>query len=75
MACSTAWPGRDQRVAAGDPNQAADGTPLPQPRLAVRLRNWGAGNEPLRLETIEADYATPVTYTTTGGAIISTRDA
>ena len=36
----------------GDPNQAADGTPLPQPRLAVRLRNWGAGNEPLRLETI-----------------------
>src|SRR3954452_22408268 len=58
-----------------DPNQAADGTPLPLPRLATRLRNWGPTNEPLRAERVEADYATPVTYTTSGGAIISTRDA
>src|SRR4051794_36984444 len=57
-----------------DPNQAADGTPLPLPRLATRLRNWGPTNEPLRAERVEADYATPVTYTTSGGAIISTRD-
>src|SRR4051812_28171794 len=60
--------------ATGDPNQATDGSALPQKRLAERLRNWGTGNEPLRQEKIEADYATPVTYTTSGGAIISTRD-
>jgi hypothetical protein len=41
----------------------------------LRLRNWGPTNEPLRAERIEADYATPITYPTSGGAIISTRDA
>jgi hypothetical protein len=61
--------------ATNDPNQNADGTPFPQARIPSRLRNWGASNEPLRAERIEADYATPVTYPTTGGAIISTRDA
>jgi hypothetical protein len=60
---------------ANEPTQAADGSPLPQPRLASRLRNWGPSNEPLRAERVEADYATPVTYETSGGAIISTRDA
>ena len=61
--------------AANDPTQTADGTPLPLPRIPSRLRNWGPTNEPLRAERVEADYATPVTYTTSGGAIISTRDA
>ena len=61
--------------ATDDPNQNADGTPLPQPRIPLRLRNWGPTNEPLRAETVQADFATPVTYTTSGGAIISTRDA
>ena len=50
--------------AADDPNQNADGTPLPQPRIPLRLRNWGPTNEPLRAETVQADFATPVTYTT-----------
>jgi hypothetical protein len=58
-----------------DPNQNADGTPFPQPRIPLRLRNWGPTNEPLRAETVQADFQTPVTYTTSGGAIISTRDA
>ncbi|HEY6891679.1 MAG TPA: M14 family zinc carboxypeptidase [Solirubrobacter sp.] len=58
-----------------DPNQNADGTPFPQPRIPLRLRNWGPTNEPLRAETVQADFATPVTYTTSGGSIISTRDA
>ena len=66
---------RDRRELANDPNQNADGSPAPQPRLALRLRDWAARNEPLRAERIEADYATPVTYPTTGGAIISTRDS
>jgi hypothetical protein len=61
--------------ATDDPNQNADGTPLPQPRIPLRLRNWGPSNEPLRAETVQADFATPVTYTTSGGSIISTRDA
>jgi hypothetical protein len=61
--------------ATDDPNQNADGTPLPQPRIPLRLRNWGPTNEPLRAETVQADFATPVTYTTGGGSIISTRDA
>ena len=48
--------------------RAADG-PLP-----LRLRTVARPNEPLRAERVEADYATPVSYTTTGGAVISTRD-
>ena len=58
-----------------EPNQNADGTPNPQARLPLRLRNWGPSNEPLRADTVQADFATPVTYTTGGGAIVSTRDA
>jgi hypothetical protein len=58
-----------------EPNQNADGSPAPQARLALRLRDWGPSNEPLRRERIEGDYATPVTYPTSGGAIISTRDS
>ena len=60
-----------------DPNQNTDGTPAPQPRYPVRLRNWAAGgytNEPLRQERIEADYVTDPAQNATGGAIISTRD-
>jgi hypothetical protein len=58
-----------------DPNQTATGDPLPLARIPARLRNWGPSNEILRAERVEADYATPVTFTTSGGAIISTRDA
>lgn len=59
----------------GDPNEAADGSSVPMARKPLRLRDWGPTNEPLRAEKIEADYSTPITYPTTGGAIISTRDA
>jgi hypothetical protein len=62
----------------GDPNQAADGSALPQPRVPLRLRNWAAGNntnEPIRQERIEADYATDPAQNATGGAVISTRDS
>jgi len=48
---------------------------LPQARKPLRLRDWGPTNEPLRAERIEADYATPITYPTTGGAVLSTRDS
>ena len=64
-----------EQGSADEPNQNADGSPNPQARIPLRLRNWGPTNEPLRAERVEADYATPVTYTTSGGAIISTRDA
>ena len=39
---------------ANDPNQTADGAPLPQKRVPVRLRNWSSStpNEPLRQETV-----------------------
>ena len=61
-ASSTAWRRSTlDQTAGNDPNQNADGTPLPQPRIPLRLRNWGPTNEPLRAETIQADYATPVT--------------
>ena len=63
---------------AGDPNQNADGSPLPLPRSPLRLRNWAAGgntNEPMRQERIEADYVTDPAQNATGGAIISTRDS
>ena len=60
---------------AGDPNQAADGSALPQARKPLRLRNWGPTNEPLRAERVDGDFATPLTYTTSGGAVISTRDS
>ena len=64
-----------EQGSADEPNQNADGTPNPQARLPLRLRNWGPTNEPLRADTVQADFATPVTYTTGGGAIVSTRDA
>ncbi len=65
-----------EQGSAGDPNEAADGSPLPLARKPLRLRDWGPTNEPLRAERIEADYATPIAYpATTGGAAISTRDA
>ena len=64
-----------EQGSADEPNQNADGTPNAQARLPLRLRNWGTSNEPLRAETVQADFATPVTYTTGGGAVISTRDA
>jgi hypothetical protein len=65
-------------TAGNDPNQAADGSPLPLAKSPIRLRNWAASNtanEPLRQERIEADYATEPAQNSTGGAIISTRDA
>ena len=41
-----------------NPAQSADGTPLSKSPL--RLRNWTSvsPNEPLRQETVQADYAT-----------------
>jgi len=60
--------------AGGEPNQAADGTSMQMARIPLRLRPWPGTNEPLRAERVEADYATPVAYNTTGGAVISTRD-
>ena len=61
-------------ASTNDPNEAADGTPLPQARKPLRLRDWGPTNEPLRAERVEGDYATPIVYPTSGGAIFSTRD-
>ncbi len=64
-------------AAGNDPNQNADGTPLPQAKTPIRLRTWAAAgttNEPLRAERVEADYATTPAQNATGGAIISTRD-
>jgi hypothetical protein len=60
-----------------NPAQNADGTPLPLAKSPLRLRNWTSvsPNEPLRQETVQADYATTPAQTTGGGAIISTRDA
>ena len=59
-----------------DPTQNADGTPLPC-KSPLRLRNWTSvsPNEPLRQETVQADYTTTPAQTANGGAIISTRDA
>ena len=64
--------------AGNDPNQNADGTPLPLAKIPLRLRNWAAGgntNEPVRQERIEADYTTTPAQNATGGAILSTRDS
>ena len=43
----------------------------------MRLRNWSSAspNEPLRQETVQADYTTAPAQTANGGAIITTRDA
>ena len=64
-------------TAGNDPNQNADGTPLPLAKSPLRLRNWSSisANEPLRQETVQADYATTPAQTANGGAILSTRDA
>ncbi|HEX6027065.1 MAG TPA: M14 family zinc carboxypeptidase, partial [Solirubrobacter sp.] len=62
-------------TADNDPTQGADGTPNPLPKSVLRLRTWGPSNEPLRRETVQADYATDPAQTTNGGAIVSTRDA
>ena len=64
-------------TAGNDPTQNADGTPLPLAKSPLRLRNWSSisVNEPLRLETVQADYTTTPAQTANGGAIISTRDA
>jgi hypothetical protein len=62
-------------TAAGDnPTQDADGNPLPLAKSPLRLRNWSSPNEPLRQETIQADYATEPAQSPNGGAIMSTRD-
>jgi hypothetical protein len=65
-------------AAGNDPNQNADGTPLPVAKAPIRLRNWAAANatnEPLRAERIEADYTTTPAQNASGGAIVSTRDS
>ena len=65
-----------EQSSANEPNQTAPGTSLPLARKPLRLRDWGPTNEPLRADRIEADYATPIQYpATTGGAVLSTRDA
>ena len=78
-ACSTAWRrSRSTRRAGNDPNQDADGTPLPLAKTPLRLRNWAASrtNEPLRQETIAGRLRhDPGAARPRGGAIISTRDA
>ena len=61
-------------TAGNDPNQNADGTPNPMAKIPVRLRQWGSTNEPLRQETVQADFATTPAQANNGGAIISTRD-
>src|SRR4051812_27956180 len=63
--------------ASGDPNEGADGSPLPMRKLPVRLRTWSpvSYNEPLRRERVEADYDAPSAQVRGGGAIVSTRDA
>ena len=63
------------QAAGNDPNQATDGSALPLAKIPTRLRAWGPTNEPLRAETVEADYATTPALTTNGGAIVSTRDS
>ena len=62
-------------TAGNDPTQGEDGSPSPLPKSPLRLRTWGPSNEPLRQETVQADYATDPAQTTNGGAIVSTRDA
>ena len=62
-------------AAGDDPTQNEDGTPNPLAKSPLRLRTWGSSNEPLRQETVQADYATDPAQTTNGGAIVSTRDA
>src|SRR5262249_23720100 len=48
----------------------------PMAKTPVRLRSWTSvsTNEPLRQETVQADYTTTPAQTANGGAIISTRD-
>jgi hypothetical protein len=43
-------------------------------KIPVRLRQWGSTNEPLRQETVQADFNTTPAQANNGGAIISTRD-
>ena len=62
-------------TAGNNPTQDADGNPLPLAKSPLRLRNWSSANEPLRQETIQADYATTPAQSNNGGAIMSTRDA
>ena len=65
-------------TAGNDPNQNADGTPLPLAKIPLRLRNWAARRQHQRAaapERIEADYTTTPAQNATGGAIISTRDS
>jgi hypothetical protein len=47
-------------TAGNDPNEASEATPLPLAKSPLRLRNWSSisANEPLRQETVQADYAT-----------------
>jgi hypothetical protein len=61
-------------AAGNDPTQNEDGSPNPLAKSPLRLRTWGPSNEPLRQETVQADYATDPAQTTNGGAIVSTRD-
>jgi hypothetical protein len=63
-------------TAGNDPNQNADGTPNPMAKTPVRLRSWSSvsTNEPLRQETVQADYTTTPAQSNNGGAILSTRD-
>ena len=61
--------------ATGDVNESAAGVPLPLPKQASRLRAWGASNEILRKERVEADFVQPIAYPGDAGAIVSTRDS
>jgi hypothetical protein len=61
-------------TAGNDPTQNEDGSSNPLAKSPLRLRTWGASNEPFRQETIQADYATDPPQPSNGGAIVSTRD-
>ena len=71
MASAGHRPERDQRA---QPGGRRDGTAAGARRRCV-CATGRATNEPLRAERVEADYATPIAYPTTGGAVLSTRDA
>jgi Big-like domain-containing protein/collagen triple helix repeat protein len=60
-----------------DPNELPNGTIAPRAKSPTRLYNWSgianSGQEPLRQEKVELDYAGAST-TQTGGAALSTAD-
>ena len=78
-ACSPAWQpiALDAALDGDDPNQAADGTPLPRAACPLRLRNWAPAHATSRCAPSASRPTTPPRSprTPTGGAVISTRDS